>query len=272
MCCARVCVCACAYAVPCPGCTTSSRGPRKRSKSTRWCILHRHPAPRRSAKLVPLGGRPTRHPPCDSDTWTGLGTSSFAVGVVRGTPQALVTLAMTTTTAATRTWPMATKASPVARRPRAPLARDRRRRCHLISVTPTALGGSPSLFILSRTPGVCLACAPSCPRTGALEVQRPRGMHTPRSYCRLTRAPGRERAGRTTHCSILGTTTLLELMKATRSDGDTPTRAQSLHDSFAASLQLDESARTAQARWLGLLRCRPTGESGFFAVAYVTRQ
>ena len=64
---------------------------------------------------------------------------------------------------------------------------------------------------------------------------------------------------------------LLDLMQQVRPTSSADGDMARLNESFASSLHLEvsESARLAQARWLGLLRCRPMGDTGLLSVTYV---
>jgi hypothetical protein len=46
-------------------------------------------------------------------------------------------------------------------------------------------------------------------------------------------------------------------------------RPRPLEQSFASVLRLEPTVRAAQARWLGVLRCRPIGDTGLFSVMSV---
>jgi len=67
---------------------------------------------------------------------------------------------------------------------------------------------------------------------------------------------------------------LLDLMQHLRPTNGADGDVARLNESFASSLHLEvsESARLAQARWLGLLRCRPMGDTGLLSVTYVAAQ
>ena len=71
--------------------------------------------------------------------------------------------------------------------------------------------------------------------------------------------------------SLVNATTLLDLMDASRAQGPDASAQDDvarLHESFTSSLRLTDTARAAQARWLGLLRCRPVSDTGLLSVLY----